>query len=483
VLGVDEEAGTVTVGLAVCSSRGNKPSVRSRSKKESEVTMAKRYDVIVVGAGPAGFVAAKAAGENGLEVALLERKSDLTQLTRACGESMVSMNEYFWGDLAGYNDRDKRICFPGYGFSVKYDGGYKNLYSAVDYAPNGCKIELGDLEKQRKKGDHGRVGLVFDKQILFRCLLEEVKACSVDIFPGINVEKVTSTAEGVKVEGSGQSFGGTYLIAADGANSRIADMMGFNKDRAFYCHLRAISYYVSGTEPPESDVVTYAFGFLKEGAAFLYLLPRPTEGEYNLVVSSIDPRVNLKVAGDYFMKEAFCAPWFKNAKQLRALSAAINCRSAIVEPYRDHVLVTGDAAATQELENTGAMISGWKAGQAISTTVQEGNLGLEVKGISHYVNWWKEAYVNRHSPDAMMKNFALPYILTTEEEMNYLFGLLQEPMRACFNPYTSPIGKAMRKVMPIIQQEKPELLQKLGKLHLPYTEIIAQVTKISKQVS
>ncbi len=43
----------------------------------AEVTMAKRYDVIVVGAGPAGLVAARAAGENGFEVALLERKMTL----------------------------------------------------------------------------------------------------------------------------------------------------------------------------------------------------------------------------------------------------------------------------------------------------------------------------------------------------------------------------------------------------------------------
>jgi len=59
--------------------------------------MAKRYDVIVVGAGPAGFLAAKAAGENGLEVALLERKGDPTQLTRACAQTLISMNEYFLG--------------------------------------------------------------------------------------------------------------------------------------------------------------------------------------------------------------------------------------------------------------------------------------------------------------------------------------------------------------------------------------------------
>jgi flavin-dependent dehydrogenase len=31
--------------------------------------MAKKYDVIVVGAGPAGFTAARAAGENGFNVA------------------------------------------------------------------------------------------------------------------------------------------------------------------------------------------------------------------------------------------------------------------------------------------------------------------------------------------------------------------------------------------------------------------------------
>jgi len=36
--------------------------------------MTKLYDLIVVGAGPAGLLAAKAAAENGLNVALLEKK-------------------------------------------------------------------------------------------------------------------------------------------------------------------------------------------------------------------------------------------------------------------------------------------------------------------------------------------------------------------------------------------------------------------------
>ena len=149
--------------------------------------MAKKYDVIIVGAGPAGFLAAKAAGENGLEVALLEKKPDPTQLVRACGQSLISANEYFFRNLLSYNARDKRICFWYDGFSFKYDGPYQNIYSLAAYTPNGHKIEHGDYEEQKKKGDYGRIGIIYDKEASFRNLLEEVKACSVEVFSGIKV--------------------------------------------------------------------------------------------------------------------------------------------------------------------------------------------------------------------------------------------------------------------------------------------------------
>ena len=116
--------------------------------------MANRYDVIVVGAGVAGLLAAKVAGENGLEVALLEKKTDPTQLTRACGQTLISMNEYFFGNLVQYNARDKRICFIPDGFSFKYDGPYLNLYNLARYTPDGHKIEFGDYNEQKRKGDY-----------------------------------------------------------------------------------------------------------------------------------------------------------------------------------------------------------------------------------------------------------------------------------------------------------------------------------------
>ena len=448
-----------------------------------DLIMAKKYDVIVVGAGPAGFLAAKAAGENGFEVALLEKRTDPTQLTRACGQTLVSMNEPYFGNIVGYNARDKRMFFPGDGFSFKYDGPYQNLYCLHMYAPSGHLVEMGDLNERRAMGDRGRVGIAFDKEVLSRCFMEEVGACGVDVFPGINVQNVTTTADGVTAEGSGQSFEGRYLIAADGVNSRVAEVMGFNKDRYYYCNLYALHYYMSGMEPPASNVIIISNAYMKDGVASFFIFPRPTEGNHQVAVITLNPRLDLEATLNYVMTEAFCAPWFKNAKKMKALSAVCNCYKPILEPYKDRVLLTGDVGSTQELEITGAMASGWKAGQAVSTAIQEENLGLEVTGTAQYINWWKDAYINYYDHEIYMKGLARSYMLGTEEATNYFFGLINEKLPAVWNPYSSPTGEIMKKILPILQQERPDILQKLQKAALPFSEIIADITKISKPVS
>ena len=447
--------------------------------------MIKKYDVIVVGAGPAGLVAAKAAGENGFDVALLERKSNPTVIDRACGQTLDSANEYLHNDLYICNVRDKRLCFPAHGFSIKYDGPYKNSYACYFYSPNGNLMRAGVVAEQKKRGEYGKVTSVLDKEILFRCLLEEVKAYNVDVFPGITVEKVTTTADGVRLAGSGKSFEGKYLVAADGVNSRIAEVMGFNKDRTYLCQFRGLSYYMSGVEMPEPDALLMVSGFTKEGPATIFVhAPQHPKEDYNLIIVTIHPKVDLKATADYFTKQAFCASWFKNAKILRRFSANQNCYSPIAEPYRDRIFLAGDVGSTQELEITGAIICGWKAGHAASLALQEENLGLEVTATSQYINWWQEDYINYYSWDAYMKTWSLPFVLTEPEEIDYLFSLIKEPMPPCFNPYTARkhVGKAIRKVMPIIEKEKPELFQKLGKMGLPFAETIADVTKQSKPV-
>ena len=83
-----------------------------------------------------------------------------------------------------------------------------------------------------------------------------------------------------------------------------------------------------------------------------------------------------------------------------------------------------------------------------------------------------------------MKTWCLPYILTKPEDIDYQFSLIKETLPACFNPYTMQhhMGKALRKMIPTIQKERPELLQKLKRMGSPFTEICAEVTKSSKPI-
>ncbi|MCK4438829.1 FAD-dependent oxidoreductase, partial [Candidatus Bathyarchaeota archaeon] len=51
-----------------------------------------KYDVIVVGAGPAGSATAKAAAERGLDVLLVERELEIG-VPDKCGEYLPSLDE------------------------------------------------------------------------------------------------------------------------------------------------------------------------------------------------------------------------------------------------------------------------------------------------------------------------------------------------------------------------------------------------------
>ena len=440
----------------------------------------KKYDLIVVGAGPAGLLAAKAAGDAGLEVALIDRKSDVTHLDRLCGQTLVSLNDYYFDDLVYYNRRGKKMGFSKNGFSFAYDGPVKNCHAWHLFSPNGSCIPFGIPEETRKKGDDGAIGLAFDKEILFKCMLQEAEEAGVDIFPGININEVSTTPQGVTASGSGKTFEGSYLIAADGANSRIARILGFNKDRSFYSYLLTKGGYLSNVKAPAPDLMVSSFTYKPVAPGYMFMIPRVYDDQSTIAFISLDPRVNLDDVVNYFMREnPFFAEWFKSAEWVKQLAFSQYIYTPVITPYKDRVLLAGDTGSSQELENSGAMISGWKAGNAIAAAVKEDKVGITSQGISHYLEWWKRVYLEGHRHEDYLMNFAMPYVIDTEEDINYIFSLIKDPMPPCWNPYAviKYLGQTIQSIIPTIQQERPEILPKLAKMAQPMTEILEPTTK------
>ncbi|MCX8126008.1 MAG: FAD-dependent monooxygenase [Dehalococcoidia bacterium] len=338
------------------------------------------YDLIVIGAGMAGLLAARAAAENGLNVAVIERKENPSKLDRACGQTIPSMNEYMFNNICYYNPRDRKVCFSTDGFFFRYDGPHQNLYNLIIFTPNGHRVVFGDYQQRKAMGDFGRVGMALDKGHMIQNLLDDATALSEKVFTGSPVTNVTPLKEGVVVEAGGKTFKARYLIAADGVNSRVASITGFNRERHFYCCYYALSYYLEGLKFPEHDQMVKLVAYLPEGYVYSYIVPRPYENQFNMLTLSVDPRVNLEKGAEYFMRSSFSTPWFEGARKLATMSAICNCYTPIQNPYRDNVIIAGDAGSTQEMENTGAMISGWKAGNAVATALLESKVGCENGG-------------------------------------------------------------------------------------------------------
>ena len=108
------------------------------------------YDLIIVGGGPAGSMAAATAGEIGLKAALIERKSDPGKIYRICSTMFAIESDWYLGDRMYFNQGTQKFVFPENAFTVNYDGPYAPFYVWRQIAPDGeSSISMGDYEKQK----------------------------------------------------------------------------------------------------------------------------------------------------------------------------------------------------------------------------------------------------------------------------------------------------------------------------------------------
>ena len=85
--------------------------------------MANKYDLIVVGGGTSGLEAAKTAAQNGLKVALLERKTHPANLYRSCAHMFLMNMDTFYNEHMYFSRDEKKRILPVNIFTGFYSGG------------------------------------------------------------------------------------------------------------------------------------------------------------------------------------------------------------------------------------------------------------------------------------------------------------------------------------------------------------------------
>ncbi|MFH1761136.1 MAG: NAD(P)/FAD-dependent oxidoreductase [bacterium] len=320
------------------------------------------YDIIVVGAGPAGAMAAGEAVSQGASVMLLERKSIVGYPIR-CGEALGRKS------LQLLVDED--------------DSWVVNMvHTACFVSPGGHKVYVDNIG----------TGLILDRQKFDEHLVKLAQKQGVELYLEKNVvglEKKSDRIIIVKVKDNAYKIHEIechLLIAADGVDSRIARWAGISTALPLSLIETCIQYVVADVKI-DDDICYFYMGEEIAPNGYLWIFPRG-DGKANIGIGISGEKA--KNRGPQYYLDRFIKEKYRNAKIIRRNVGGVPVAKCIDELCGDNFMVVGDAARQVNCLNGGGIIycmnAGKIAGKIAAKAVMEHD--YSAKNLQEYPRQW-----------------------------------------------------------------------------------------------
>ncbi len=417
--------------------------------------MEKKWDVIIVGAGPAGLQAAITAAQQGLKVVLVEKQRDISRITRSCCQMLIMDNDY---QNEGISVKQGKIVFTRNNFEIDYDGPTVDINEKYYLSPRGHKIHFSHQGRQP-------IGLRYDKGRLLQQLLQQCERLGVEFINSAITRDAHNSPEGISVRfsrgGKEQKLRAKKLIVADGVNSKLAACLGFNQNRTHFTTALCIMTVMEGVKGFEPHTFKNANGLVYGSKRPILMGPTLLgDNTMDLLVSG-DTELKPKEIFHYFTTQSPLAYMFEDAEVVETTGCTLKACSTIPVPYKDSALLIGDAAAFVEVQVQGGIMCGYHAGIAIVRELQG------KKGFSEYTRWWNDTF-EFNSSDFL--RVAQGYSLSptyNDDELDYLFSLTEdEVLEGTLSQYKTPrlMWESILRHQDRIAREKPEIHEKIKAL-------------------
>jgi digeranylgeranylglycerophospholipid reductase len=352
-----------------------------------------RYDVVVVGAGPAGSSAARTMAEAGLDVLLLEKRQEIGDPVR-CAEG------------AGKEGIRRHIKPDSRWIAAEVKG------SRI-FAPDGTRLEISE------ELAGAEVGYVLERKVFDRALAEQAASAGAEVMvktPATGLIRKNGQIVGIHARSLGESLDirAEIVIGADGVESKVGRWAGINTTLAPKDIETCAQFLLSGVEVEE--YCEFHLGNDIAPGGYAWVFPKG-EGMANIGLGVVGSRA--EPGSPLRLLSRFVKNRFPEGKIVELVLGAVPVCGPVERTVADGLMLVGDAARQSDPLTGGGILNaldaGVIAGEVAVRCVGEGD--VSERALMEYERRWRETIGVSLSRSLVVKE---KLITLTDEEFNTL---------------------------------------------------------------
>jgi len=329
--------------------------------------MKSKYDILVVGGGPAGALAGRTAAEKGLSALIVEKRPAIGAPVR-CAEGIgkEALHEFI--------DPDPRWISA-------------DMTGAAIVAPDGFVMRLDSALAG------GKVGYVLDRKIFDRELVWKASEAGADV--AVKSRAAAPIMENGAVKGAKIEFAGKttevradVVIAADGVESKFSKWCGIDTTIPVREIMSSVQYVMTDIDIDEHATIFY-LGNDVAPEGYLWVFPKGKRSANVGIGISGKKSGDGHRAKDYLDK--FVKKTFPDGKTIEYIPGGVSVCRPLDCTVADGLMITGDAARVVDPLTGGgiynAMYTGRLAAEVAAECIEKGDVSK--KALMKYDRAWR----------------------------------------------------------------------------------------------
>jgi len=338
-------------------------SVQDDAVSEHRVSELKHRecDVLVIGGGPAGSLAARAAADKNVEVLMVEKRQEIGSPVR-CAEGISR------SVLAEFIEPDPRwICAEIHGGRI--------------HAPNGSFVTI----------DSPDAGLVLERKVFDRELANQAAASGSEVWAkarAVDLIRKNGDIAGAIIHRPDGNYAvrAKVIIAADGVESQVGKWAGINTTCNAHEVDTCAQYFMTGLPDSDSTYCDFYIGSQTAPRGYAWIFPKGN-GSANVGLG-IGGNLDTETAINHLNK--FVEQEVPGGSILGMVVGCVPVTGTLPDLVADGFMIIGDAAHQNDPVSGGgiinAMIAGQIAGDVAGDAVRKGDVSKAV--LAQYEERW-----------------------------------------------------------------------------------------------